>query len=134
VDCPAQKSSLILLVDDDARTARVLARMLTDDGFDVELATDGAAAIGRLGRAPIPDVLVTDLRMPHADGMAVARYARSRSPAMPVILLTVYPELVPALQAGFDPPLVLHTKPIDYARLREVLSACESAAEQAPSG
>src|SRR5262245_11232922 len=78
VDAPRTNPALVLVAEDDVRTGRVLARMLEDDGFDVELANDGAAAIGRLAREPVPDVLVTDLRMPHADGNAVARYARSR--------------------------------------------------------
>ncbi len=124
VDEPAAAPPLILLVDDDVRTARVLLRMLTDDGFEVDLATDGAAAIGRLGRGPIPDVLITDLRMPHADGVAVARYARSRRPGMPVVFLTVYPELMHGAHQDFVPPAIIHTKPVDYTALRAVLDEC----------
>jgi two-component system response regulator MprA len=114
-------AALILVVDDDVRTARLLARMLREDGFNVELAVDGAAAIGRLSRSPMPDVLVTDLRMPHADGSAVASYARSRRPGLPVLVVTGYPELAPQEGDGLDPaPLVL-SKPLDYARLSEEL-------------
>lgn len=87
----------VLVVDDDVRTARLLARLLGEDGFEVELATDGAAAIARLSRSPLPDALVTDLRMPHADGVAVARYARSRAPQIPIFIVTGYPELLTRL-------------------------------------
>lgn len=87
----------VLVVDDDVRTARLLARLLGEDGFEVELATDGAAAIARLSRSPLPDALVTDLRMPHADGVAVARYARSRNPRIPIFIVTGYPELLTRL-------------------------------------
>jgi len=40
----ARSTPLILLVEDDARSAGVLARLLRDDGFEVEIARDGAAA------------------------------------------------------------------------------------------
>lgn len=112
-------SPLVLVVDDDVRTARMLVRMLRDDGFEVELANDGATAIGRLSRQPIPDVLLTDFRLPHADGLAVARYARSRSATMPILIMTGYPELVPQDELGT--PTVVHSKPVDYAALLEDL-------------
>jgi len=114
-------AALILVVDDDVRTARLLARMLREDGFEVELAVDGAAAIGRLARSPMPDVLVTDLRMPHADGAAVASYARSRRPGLPVLVVTGYPELAPHEGDGLDPPPTVLSKPLDYARLGDEL-------------
>ena len=71
---------LVLLVDDDVRTARTLARMLREDGNDVECAAEGAAAISRLTRNPLPDVLVTDMMMPFADGGAVGTLVRASEP------------------------------------------------------
>ncbi|WP_437827747.1 response regulator [Sorangium sp. So ce1153] len=126
---------LILLVDDDIRTARLLAHLLEDDGFRVELATDGALAIARLARAPVPDILVTDFRMPHADGIAVARFARSLRPDLPLFVVTGYPELVARLGRGFAPEAVVHTKPVDYpalsAELRSSVEAVSSGAARA---
>lgn len=112
---------MILIVDDDVRTARLLVRMLEDDGYQVELAIDGAAAIGRLARSPVPDVLVTDLRLPHADGMAVAQFARSRRPNLPVFVVTGYPDLVAKLERTLEPRAVVYTKPLDYALLSDDL-------------
>ena len=111
------KQSLVLVVDDDVRTARLFVRMLREDGFQVELAHDGAAAIGRLGRAPMPDVLVTDLSMPHADGLAVAKYARACRPGLPVVLVTGYPDLVARRVGSLDPEPQVFTKPLDYDEL-----------------
>ncbi|MGK4000909.1 response regulator [Sorangium sp. So ce1024] len=119
---------LILLVDDDVRTARLLARLLEDDGFLVELATDGAAAIARLAHTPVPDILVTDFRMPHADGIAIARFARSLRPDLPLFVLTGYPELVARLGQGFEPAAVVHTKPVDYTVLSAELRSSAAAA------
>jgi two-component system response regulator MprA len=112
----------ILVVDDDARSARMLVRMLREDGYDAELAVDGEGAIVRLDRAPMPDILVTDLKMPHADGIAVIRHAQSRCPRLPVFVITGHPELMAGSEGAFDPPAIVFTKPIDYAVLSDRLS------------
>jgi len=112
----------ILVVDDDVRTARLLARLLVEDGFDVEVSSDGATAIARLSREPAPDVLVTDLRMPHADGLSVARYARSRNPSIPVFIVTGYPELVGSLDNVLAPIARVFTKPLAYPELTEAMT------------
>lgn len=117
----ARQSVLILLVEDDVRSGRVLARMLREDGFDVELVTDGAAAIDRLGRAPMPDVLVTDLRLPQVDGLVVARFGRSRDLGLPLIIVTGYPQQAAKAEKEMVPPPVVFTKPFDYPDLsREI--------------
>lgn len=112
MDAPRGKN--VLLVDDDARTARRLAQMLREDGFDVDVACDGAAAVARLSREPPPDVLVTDLVLPHTDGTALARFARWRRPDLPVVFITGHPELLPD---GIDPTPMVLVKPIEYAEL-----------------
>lgn len=111
----------VLLVDDDFRTSRLLAKMLREDGFDVELAKDGASAIGRLTRTPLPDILVTDLHMPDVDGLAVTHFARSREPRLPIVFVTGHPHLAVGVLATLNPVPVVLTKPIEYARLVEEL-------------
>lgn len=117
---PSPRRPLVLLVDEDVRAARHLAKMLAEDGFDVELALDGAAAIARLGRRPIPDALVTDMYMPHADGIAVTRYARSRCPGMLAVVVTGHAELVAPNDLAPPAPVVL-SKPLDYETLTHTL-------------
>lgn len=110
----------LLLVDGDFRTAQRLADMLRDDGFEVEVARDGATAIARLARAPLPDALISELKLSLADGSAVARYGRAQHPGLKVIFVTRDPTLLaPGLLAGAAPHVL--TKPLDYARLLEVL-------------
>ncbi len=111
----SEKRCLLLLVDDETRSARVLAKMLREDGYEVELAFDGAAAIARLARSPVPDVLLTDFRLAHADGVAVAEYARSRRATMPILMLTGYPEIAARLIDDLDPAPVILPKPLAYA-------------------
>lgn len=132
----SEPAKRVLVVDDDVRTARLLARLLGEDGFEVEVATDGAAAIARLSRSPLPDALVTDLRMPHADGMAVARYARSRNPRIPIFIVTGYPELLTRLDDLID----LHSetrvfpKPLAYTELTAAMRGSLGAASTGTNG
>jgi CheY-like chemotaxis protein len=112
------RPALILVVDDDARSARTLANMLREDGYHVDVAVDGASAIARLTRRPMPSVIVTDLRLPNADGLAVTEFARSRDADIPIIMVTGYPHLAQKLSPK---PIVL-TKPLDYADLSAALA------------
>jgi len=119
MEARAEKRALLLIVDDDARAASMLARMLDDDGFDTEVTLDGAAALARLTRDPVPDALLTDYHLPHADGLAVARYARSRRAEMPIVLLTGDPRTLAKASAAapLEGATLVITKPLDYAEL-----------------
>lgn len=128
MDSIRESRGLVLVVDDDARTARRLATMLREDGFEAEVAIDGAGAIGRLSRTPQPDALVTDLRMPHADGSSVVQYARSKQPSLPVIVVTGYPQMVGNLDR-LRPMVVVLPKPITYD---DLLNRLTDAIERAP--
>jgi two-component system response regulator MprA len=117
----------VLVVEDDVSDARILAQLLREDGYDVEVVVDGAAAIGRLARAPGPEVLLVDYNLPHADGLAVASFARSRDPGVEVMVLTGYPEIV--ARVGDHPGAVraVFTKPLAYADLTRALAGVRSA-------
>lgn len=116
------RSCRVLLVEDDVPAARTLAQLLREDGYDVEILHDGAEAIARLGRGAAPDALVVDYKLPHADGMAVAAFGRSRWPALHVVMVTSYPEVVVRLARPLDPPPVMLTKPLEYADLTRELA------------
>ena len=118
---PPPTARLVLLVDDDLRTSRRLAAMLREDGFAVEIARDGAAAIARLARTPVLDAVVTELNTAHADGHAISLFARTRNPHMPIIVVTGHPHLFHSESFAAEPPVVF-TKPVDYAALRDTLS------------
>jgi DNA-binding NtrC family response regulator len=120
-DAQGPRPQVVLLVDDDLRTTRRMAQMLREDGFAVEIARDGAAAVARLSRSPVPDALVTELTIAHADGLAVGRFARSQRPGLPVLVLTGYPNLFKPDAFRGGPPATLFTKPVDYAALRSAL-------------
>lgn len=76
----------ILLVDDDPQIRDVLRITLTQAGFDVTEAADGAAAIAATHRA-MPDLIVLDIGMPELDGLEVCRRLR-KSSSVPILFLT----------------------------------------------
>jgi len=119
---PQDRKQRVLLVDSDHRTNSRLAELLREDGFEVDVARDGAAAIALLARAPLPDALVTELKVRHADGVAVARYARAQRADLPVVVVTGHPHLLHPGALGSGPAPVVLTKPLDYSALLSALT------------
>jgi two-component system OmpR family response regulator len=107
----------ILVVDDEPRIRTMLRRYLTEEGFKVSEAADGAALRAVLEREAI-DLVLLDLMMPGEDGLALARQIRQRSD-IPIIMLTGKGDLIDrvvGLEAGADDYI---TKPFE---LREILA------------
>jgi DNA-binding NtrC family response regulator len=109
----------ILIVDDEPKLGRLLVEMLETQGHDVSRAAGGAEALARLARNDL-DVVVTDLRMPDMDGMALLRAAKRLSPAPEVILMTAYASTENAVAAMRDGAVDYLVKPfaMDEFRLR----------------
>jgi two-component system response regulator MprA len=114
----------LLLVDDDPPIRRMLERTLTAEGYAVEAAADGGAALAAVERS-MPDAIVLDVTMPGLDGLAVTRRLRAKGLRVPILLLTARDavhERVAGLDAGADDYLV---KPFDSdelsARVRALL-------------
>jgi len=123
MDVRLDKRPLVLVVDDDARSASLLARLLRADGYEAEVTIDGAAALARLTRDPVPEALVTDLHLPHADGLAISRYARSRRAEIPIFVVTGHPHLLTGAGPGSQGHFEVFTKPLDYAILLRRLAS-----------
>jgi two-component system, OmpR family, response regulator MprA len=98
----------ILVVDDDPPIRRMLDRTLAAEGYAVESAADGGAALAAI-ELSAPDLIVLDVAMPGVDGLAVCRRLRAKGLATPVLLLTARDDLrdrVEGLDAGADDYLV----------------------------
>jgi two-component system response regulator HydG len=116
----------VLIVDDEAGARGALKSLLETQGYHVDQAGDGAAALERLVELP-PDVIVTDLDMPVMNGMQLIEALRGRGQDVPVIVVTSASELrsaVDAMRAGATDYL---TKPVDFDAL---LLSLERAVEQ----
>jgi DNA-binding NtrC family response regulator len=87
----------ILVVDDKENIVKLFARIL-GDGHELTTAADGGRAISLVASQPF-DVVVTDLRMPGADGFEVLRAVKSRSPETEVIMMTAYATVGDAVEA-----------------------------------
>jgi DNA-binding NtrC family response regulator len=87
----------ILVADDKENILKLFARIL-GDGYELTTAADGGRAIS-LVAAQNFDVVVTDLRMPSADGFEVLRAVKARSPDTEVVMMTAYATVQDAVQA-----------------------------------
>jgi len=112
----------ILVVDDEPAVRTSLERALSLEGYDVQLAADGAAALDHLAAEP-PDAVVLDVSMPGLDGLEVCRRMRQAGDRTPVLMLTArdaVDDRVEGLDAGADDYLV---KPFALRELRARLRA-----------
>src|SRR5262249_24214122 len=81
----------ILLAEDEDSLRDLVARALTEEGHEVTVSADGAQALDMLGRVGGPfDLLLTDVKMPVMDGIALALAAARDHPELPILLMTGY--------------------------------------------
>ncbi|TML02864.1 MAG: response regulator transcription factor, partial [Actinobacteria bacterium] len=117
-------SAQILVVDDEAAVRESLRRALALEGYEVQLAADGAEALYRLDIGEVqPDAIVLDVLMPNVDGLETARRLRGAGNRTPILMLTARDEVesrVAGLDAGADDYVV---KPFALAELLARLRA-----------
>jgi len=121
----------VLVVDDEPQITRVLRTVLTNQGYQVRTASEGEAALASFGEWR-PELVITDLYMPHMNGFELCKRIRSVS-SVPIIVLSVKGEertKVEALDAGADDYV---TKPFGMdellARVRAALRRSAGQAE-----
>ena len=114
----------LLMVEDDVRLADMLARSLREQGYAVDVATDGEAALYQAAVNEY-DAVVLDVGLPKRSGIEVAQRIRARGARVPILMLTARDAVrdrVAGLDAGADDYL---TKPFEleelHARLRALL-------------
>jgi two-component system response regulator HydG len=88
----------VLVVDDHLDMANLVAGKLAEQGWRARVAGSGSAALAVLAEHT-PDLVVTDLRMPGADGLDVLDASQARDPAVPVIVMTAFGEVATAVEA-----------------------------------
>jgi len=98
----------VLVVDDDIKVRASLDRALRANGFDVQLAEDGAAALAKIEASSF-DAVVLDVLMPGLDGISVCRSLRADGSDVPILMLTArtaVADRVTGLEAGADDYLI----------------------------
>ena len=89
----------VLVAIEDNGPNRPLTGALVAAGYEIEAATDGRSALDRLRRDGA-DLLITGLRLPGMDGLAVIREARRAAPQLPVIIVTAFSSEASAIEAA----------------------------------
>ena len=106
-------SARILVVDDEPGARSGLEKLLRHAGYVVDTAEHGRAALAIVAERP-PEVVVTDLRMPVMDGMALLRALHELDGELPVIVATAYGDVASAVEAMREGAIDYLTKPIDF--------------------
>jgi CheY-like chemotaxis protein len=90
----------VLIVDDEPMIRFVVAEEIESAGAETVEAEDGLAALELIEQGLVPDVLVTDVRMPRMDGWTLAERARALHPGLPVLYVTGYSDVTARPVAG----------------------------------
>ena len=125
----ATETSRVLVVDDEPQITRVLRTVLTSQGYQVRTASEGEAAMTNFAEWH-PELVITDLFMPHMDGVELCKRIRAVS-AVPIIVLSVKGEertKVEALDSGADDYV---TKPFG---IEELLARVRAALRRSGGG
>jgi two-component system cell cycle response regulator CpdR len=122
----------ILLTEDDDSVRAFVSRALELDGHDVETACHGAEALDRLEENESGyDLLVTDVKMPIMDGIALAHEAAGKWPGMPILLMTGFADQRERAEDLAEKIRDVVTKPFTLQQIREAVS--DAAADEAES-
>ncbi|HEX6243031.1 MAG TPA: sigma-54 dependent transcriptional regulator [Polyangiales bacterium] len=117
----AEALKQVLIADDEANLRRVLTAQLARDGYEVHAVEDGEAALEVLAEHHI-DLVITDLRMPKLDGMALLKRIVADYPDLPVVMITAHGTVDTAVEALKCGAFDYVTKPFDRAELQRVIS------------
>jgi len=124
----------ILLCDDEVNIRKVLGALLERAGNEVHAEPDGEAALTRIRTSPSGtfDAVISDIRMPRLDGMALLRALAQEDPRLPVILLTAHGSVDSAVEAVKAGAFDYLEKPFEIEQVKTVLA--KAIATRARSG
>jgi DNA-binding NtrC family response regulator len=114
-----------LVVEDDELGRECVAESLAEIGVETRTAKNGRQAIEMLAKEDV-DVILSDLRMPEVDGLALLRHAQKNAPTTPFVLMTAFGTLDFAIQAMRDGAEDILLKPFDPDQLALLLRRIES--------
>ena len=119
----------VLVIDDDAAIGKVLVALLKQGGLDVRFAPSAEAGLAELEAQPV-DLVLSDVRMPGMDGMALLDEVQAKYPDIPVVLLTAHGSVALAVEAMKRGAADFVQKPFEK---EEVLFAASRALERSRS-
>ena len=106
----------ILVVDDEKNYTAVLSAVLEEEGFETFMANSGNEALAVLAQEDI-SLVISDMKMPVMDGLALLEQIKKQSPDMPVIIMTAHGTVDKAVEAMQKGAYTFILKPFDNERL-----------------
>ena len=125
----AKSRPRVLVVDDEPRLTELLSLELDVEGYDVDIASDGATGLIRSRSEPAPDLIILDWNLPDFSGIDICQRIRAGGICTPILMLTGHGEVsdrVTTLDAGVDDYLI---KPFSIDELMARLRAMQRRAE-----
>ncbi|MCB9604226.1 MAG: sigma-54-dependent Fis family transcriptional regulator [Sandaracinus sp.] len=118
---PSTRPGRVLIVDDEANARSALAELLEDEGYVTATASDGVEALEKL-ETFTPEVVLTDLKMPRMDGLALLEEGKKRQPSLAFVVMTAFGSIdtaVEAIKRGAENYL---TKPLDVNSVAAIVA------------
>src|SRR5438874_6187116 len=119
----------LLIVEDKESLASMLKETVESEGLEADIAGNGAEAINRLASGHRYFAVLTDLRLPGADGVAVLRQVKESDPDCPVIVMTAFGTIENAVEAMRLGAFDFVQKPVDVDHLLLLLRRCQETRE-----
>ncbi|MGI8905098.1 MAG: sigma-54-dependent transcriptional regulator [Candidatus Sumerlaeaceae bacterium] len=107
----------LLVAEDEERLRRLLEMLLSNQGYQLTMASDGTQAWAAFQSGHF-DLVITDLRMPNMDGMELLKRVKAASPQTPIVVITAFGTIESAVDAMRAGALDYITKPFEEAKLK----------------
>ena len=131
---PSAPRLRVLVVDDETKLSELLKLELDVEGYDVDVAADGATGLVKARSEPSPDLIVLDWNLPDFSGVDICQRIRRSGVTTPILMLTGHDDIadrVTALDAGVDDYLI---KPFSIEELMARLRAMQRRAQTFSGG
>ena len=121
MEAGSARPSRILVVDDEEPIRLLLAQILSNEGYDVTLASDGLEGIDYLESNGF-DLVISDSNMPRAGGLQVVATAKRIDPQFPVLVISGNPSAELRMRLVGHPRVEYIPKPFDVEHLRQTVA------------
>src|SRR5574344_1236478 len=118
-------SAKVWIVDDDSSIRFVLERALTQEGFDCKTFEDGESVLKAINKE-IPEVIISDIRMPGIDGLEMLQEIHKIKPEIPVIITTAHSDLSSAVNSYKNGSFEYLPKPFDIDEAVAIVRKAEA--------
>ena len=123
----------VLVIEDDETARRQMAKAIRKEGYQVLTAEDGRAGLD-IFEKELPEIVITDLKMPGIGGLEVMQTVKRLSPHVQVVLITAFGGVDTAILALREGVLDYLTKPLDLDHLTVVLGRASEKVEEFKEG